>query len=174
MRVKARLYSDAMTRPVRLLAVLLLVATMHRVQAQEAIYVVRHAERADDSADAELSSEGMRRSNNLSALLASAGVNRIFTSERKRTIQTAAPLAKALRIESAIVDASDEDALIQRVRASRPSDRVLIVGHSNTVPSIIRRLGAKESITIPDAEFDNLFIVVPQKNAPSTLLRLKY
>lgn len=163
-----------MTRSVRLLAVLLLVATTHRVQAQEAIYVVRHAERADDSADAELSSEGMRRSNNLSALLASAGVSRIFTSERKRTIQTAAPLARALRIESAIVNASDEDALIQRVQASRPADRVLIVGHSNTVPSILRRLGVKETITIPDNEFDNLFIVVPHKDATPVLLRLKY
>jgi broad specificity phosphatase PhoE len=163
-----------MMRSARVLAVVVLAATAHSVHAQEAIYVVRHAERADDSADAELSSEGIRRSNELSALLASAGVSRIFTSERKRTIQTAAPLARVLHLESAIVNASDEDALIQRVRGSRPSDRVLIVGHSNTVPSIIRRLGATETITIADAEFDNLFIVVPQKAGAPVLLRLKY
>jgi broad specificity phosphatase PhoE len=168
------MYSDAMMGSVRVLLIVALAATADGLRAQEAIYVVRHAERADESADAELSSEGVRRSNALSALLAMAGVSRIFTSERKRTIQTAAPLARALHIESAIVNASDEDALIQRVRGSRPSDRVLIVGHSNTVPSIIRRLGAKERITIPDGEFDNLFIVVPQKGGVPILLRLKY
>ena len=163
-----------MMRPARVLAVVVLAATAHSVHAQEAIYVVRHAERADDSADAELSSEGVRRSNTLSALLAGAGVSRIFTSERKRTIQTAAPLARALHLDSAIVNASDEDALIQRVRGSHPSDRVLIVGHSNTVPSILEKLGVKERIAIPDAEFDNLFMVVPRAGEAPVLVRLKY
>jgi hypothetical protein len=51
---------------------------------------------------------------------------------------------------------------------------VLIVGHSNTVPSILGRLGVKESITIADGEFDNLFIVVPKPDGSASLLRLKY
>jgi broad specificity phosphatase PhoE len=163
-----------MTRSVRILAAVVLLAAAHRVKAQEAIYIVRHAERADDSADAELSSEGVRRSVKLSAVLADAGVSTIVTSQRKRTIQTAAPLAKALRIEPAVVDANDEDALIRRISGSRPTDRVLIVGHSNTIPSLLQRLGVKETITVPDAEFGNLFIVVPQKDSPPVLLRLKY
>jgi broad specificity phosphatase PhoE len=163
-----------MTRSVRLLAALLLVATVHRAHAQDAVYVVRHAERADDSADSELSREGIGRSNRLSTMLGGAGVTRIFTTDRKRTVQTAAPLAAALHVTPRIVGGSDEDALIQAVRASRPADRVLIVGHSNTVLSILRRLGVEQTITIADNEFDSLFVVVPHKDGPPTLLRLKY
>jgi hypothetical protein len=64
------------------------------------------------------------------------------------------------------VEVSDEVALIQKVHVSRPSDRVLIVGHSPTVPPIIRRLGVSEGITLPDTEFDNLSVVVHSKTVP--------
>jgi broad specificity phosphatase PhoE len=142
--------------------------------AQEAVYVVRHAERADSSADSELSPDGIKRSVALSRLLAGAGVTRIFATERKRTVQTAEPLASALRVTPTIVLAADEALLVENVRDSARTDRVLIVGHSNTVPSILRRLGVTETITIPDNEFDNLFIVVPKPGGPTVLLRLKY
>jgi broad specificity phosphatase PhoE len=142
--------------------------------AQEAVYVVRHAERLDTSADSELSAEGVKRSVTLSKLLAGAGITRIFATERKRTVQTAAPLAEALHVSTTIVEAANEASLVEKVRASRPIDRVLIVGHSNTVPSILRRLGVSESVTIADTEFDNLFIVVPKSEGAAVLVRLKY
>ena len=59
-------------------------------------------------------------------------------------------------------------------RGPRPHDRALVVGHSNTVPELLRALKVATPITIADAEYDNLFIVVPQKDAPPLLLRLKY
>ena len=37
--------------------------------------------------------------------------------------------------------------------------RSLVVGHSNTVPQILAKLGVTETVDI-DEEFDNLFIVV--------------
>jgi broad specificity phosphatase PhoE len=142
--------------------------------AQEAVYVVRHAERADSTADSELSADGVERSKALSKHLAAAGITRIFATERKRTVQTAAPLADTLKATTTIVQAADEAALVAKVRESKRTDRVLIVGHSNTVPSILRRLGVTETITIPDNEFDNLFIVVPNPGGSTVLLRLKY
>lgn len=142
--------------------------------AQEAVYVVRHAERADSSADSELSADGIKRSVALSRLLAGAGVTRIFATERKRTVQTAAPLGEAMRVTTSIVQANDEASLVEMVRASKSTDRVLIVGHSNTVPSILGRLGVKESIAIPDNEFDNLFVVFPKPDGGAVLVRLKY
>jgi broad specificity phosphatase PhoE len=142
--------------------------------AQEAVYVVRHAERLDNSADSELSAEGIKRSIALSKLLAGAGITRIFATERQRTVQTAAPLAEALRVSTTIVEAANEASLVEKVHASRPTDRVLIVGHSNTIPSILRRLGVSESVTIADNEFDNLFIVVPKSEGAVVLVRLNY
>ena len=64
--------------------------------------------------------------------------------------------------------------LAARLAALGPHDRALVVGHSNTVPELLRALKVATPITIADAEYDNLFIVVPQKDAAPLLLRLKF
>ena len=60
--------------------------------------------------------------------------------------------------------------LIDKVKAS--DGNVLVVGHSNTVPEIIKSLGVSEPVAIPDDQFDNLFVVI--RGARPTLLRLHY
>ena len=154
------------------LGIVVLIASARPVAAQEAIYIVRHAERADQSADSELSTEGVGRSYKLRDLLRPAGVTRIFTSPLRRTIDTAAPLAAALHVTSRAM-ATDE-ALLEAIAGSGPRDRVLVVGHSNTVPALLRALHVAESVTLSDDEYDNLFIVIPQKEGRPVLLRLKY
>ncbi len=61
-----------------------------------------------------------------------------------------------------------------RVQAAGPHDRLLIVGHSNTVPEVLRALGIATPVTIADSEYDNLFVVVPTKGEPPVLLRLRF
>jgi hypothetical protein len=51
---------------------------------------------------------------------------------------------------------------------------VLVVGHSNTVPALLSALHVDASIEIADDDYDNLFIVVAQKEGRPVLLRLKY
>jgi hypothetical protein len=67
-----------------------------------------------------------------------------------------------------------DDALLEAIAGSGPRDRVLVVGHSNTVPALLRALHVAETISVPDDEYDNLFIVFPQKEGRPVLLRLKY
>ena len=50
---------------------------------------------------------------------------------------------------------------------------VLVVGHSNTIPDIIKALGVSDSIAIDDNDYDNLF-VVSLGTGSATLLRLHY
>jgi hypothetical protein len=64
------------------------------------------------------------------------------------------------------------DGLILRVTAAKAN--VLVVGHSNTVPDILKRLGIKETITIADTEYDNLFIVVRPAAGDPTLIRMRF
>ena len=61
-----------------------------------------------------------------------------------------------------------------RIAAAGPRDRILVVGHSNTVPALLGARQVEASITIADEDYDNLFIVVPQKEGRPVLLRLKY
>lgn len=153
---------------------LVLLAAAPPIRAQEAIYVVRHAERADQSADSPLSTAGIGRSYMLRDLLRDARITRIFTSELRRTIETAAPLAALIKTTPQPAPANDVAGLVARIAASDIHDRVLVVGHSNTVPALLRALHADEAITIADDDYDNLFIVVPQKEGRPVLLRLKY
>jgi len=155
---------------------LLLVAAS--ASAQSTVFLVRHAERADAAAgvpapkgaDPDLSSEGRARADSLAALLKDAGITAIFVTEYKRTKQTAAPLAASLRVTPTTVPASDAAGLARALGAA--SGNVLVVGHSNTLPDAIKALGITAPVTIADAEFDNLFVVV--RGATPTLVRLRY
>jgi phosphohistidine phosphatase SixA len=158
-------------------------ATAQETPAAEGstVFVVRHAERADAGApnaggmmsatDPPLSAAGQARARSLATILRDAGVKRIFSSEYRRTRQTAEPLASASGIEIVAVSAEDTPGLLRQLQS--PSDRALVVGHSNTVPRILRALGVKEPVTIADDEYDNLFVVF-RHNAGAELLKLKY
>jgi broad specificity phosphatase PhoE len=59
-------------------------------------YLVRHAEKQDDSSNALLSAAGLARANILRDSLLGKGIDRVFASTFQRTQQTAQPLATAL------------------------------------------------------------------------------
>jgi phosphohistidine phosphatase SixA len=166
-------YSSRSVKPIAL-ALALTLATASAASAQEAIYLVRHAEREDSSADSRLSAAGEARANRLAEWLRTARITHVYTTDLRRTIQTAMPFAAASHLAPEELPAADTQAVRERVAGLGPADRALIVGHSNTLPEIIRALGVTAPITIPDAEFDNIFIIVPRKDAEPVLLRFKY
>jgi broad specificity phosphatase PhoE len=160
-----------MKRTLAFLALLLLPAV---ALAQPVVFVVRHAERADAgmaaaTKDPDLSEIGRARAQSLAALLKDARVTGIYVSEFKRTRQTAEPLAALNKIEPVVLGEKDLAQLAARLKAG---GNVLIVGHSNTVPAILKALGVTEPVTIGDAEFDNLFVVTG--GAAPSLVRLRY
>jgi 2,3-bisphosphoglycerate-dependent phosphoglycerate mutase len=148
------------------------------VAAQQTIFLVRHAERADSSpgtsptmaADPDLSEAGRARAEHLAEALKDAKITAIFATEFKRTQQTAAPLAKALGVTVKIVTSKSEANLIADLKAAKGN--VLVVGHSNTVPEIIKRLGVTTAVAIGDDDFDNLFVV--STGTRPSLVRLHY
>ena len=151
--------------------------------ADQVIFLVRHAERATTSAgqpagrammgdDPPLADAGHQRAVRLAALLASAEIKHIFTTEYLRTRQTAAPLAERLNIKAIMGAAQDPEPFVQQIR--KASGNVLVVGHSNTIPELIKRLGVTRAITIADNEYDNLFVVVRHDAGEPTLFRLRY
>ena len=151
-------------------AILLIPATC---LAQSAVFLVRHAERADPGmaapagADPDLSEAGRARAERLASMLRDARITAIVVTELKRTQQTAAPLAKQLGLEPTVVSSKDPSTVAARVKAA--SGNVLVIGHSNSLPDVVKALGIAESVTIGESDFDNLFIVDRGR-----LLRLRY
>jgi phosphohistidine phosphatase SixA len=143
--------------------------------AQEAVYVVRHAERVDDEKFSSLSPQGRARASRLAKVLREAGITHIFVSEYERTAQTAAPLAARLGIKPVAVAADDLATLLTMVRATGQRARVLVVGHHDTIPTLLNALGCKPQVTVNKAEYDHLFVVVLRGSDPGpVLVRLRY
>lgn len=138
------------------------------------VFLVRHAERAATSghvpADTGLSAAGRERAQDLAHALKDAGIKAIFTTEYKRTQETAAPLAESLGIRPEVVSADDLRSLVAKVRETRAN--VLVVGHSNTLPQIIRALGATSRVAVTESDYDNLFLVILDQ--PPRLIHLHY
>ena len=156
------------------LAVSLLLMRPRIILEPHVIALVRHAEKADKTPDTALSPEGELRAVRLASVLSGLGVRAIYTSEFKRTIQTAAPLAAKLGITPTVVPAQNPTGLIQQLRREHLRDTTLIVGHADTLPEIIRQLGVLEPVDIPGSEFGDLFLIVAHPSGPPTLLRLHY
>ena len=153
---------------------LLLLSLAPAAFAQKAIVVVRHAEKADQSADPVLSAEGTARAESLARALASLDVKAVYVTQYQRTALTAAPRSKTAGLKAIQVHSDASAELVERMKKEHPLDVVLTVGHSNSVPRILKLLGATENIQLGDNDYDNLFIVVPAASGPPTLLRLKY
>ena len=146
------------------------------VDAQHAIFVLRHAERVEyESPDGVLSEAGEARARVLARLLGDAGVTAIYTSDRTRTNQTAQPLAELLHITPTIVGGQDQvEATVRLVRARDPDGRVVIVGHSDSVPRFLKAFGYSGDVVIGGREHDDIFVVLPLTDGRATVLRLNY
>jgi broad specificity phosphatase PhoE len=142
------------------------------VQAQEVVYLVRHTERLDDSRDSELSAVGKARAARLADTLRDAGITAIFATEYQRTADTARPLATRLGLPVQQVAAGQSGVLIDKLKAAGPSARILVVGHSDTVPELLQLMGHPVEIVIAKGEYDNVFVVVTATKP--VVIRLRY
>jgi broad specificity phosphatase PhoE len=162
-----------------LVVVILALAVAAEAAAQQTIFLVRHAERADAGTsggammakDPDLSDVGRARAETLAYMLKSANITTIVATPYKRTQQTAAPLAQALGVQVTTVVPDDVAKLLAVVRGS--TGNVLIVGHSNTVPQALEALGVTPPVTIADSEYDNLFVVTMTGTGPQ-MVRLYF
>ena len=133
--------------------------------------IVRHAEKAATGGkDPDLSSAGRVRADALAGMLKDAGITTIFTSEFKRTQETAAPLAKVSGVTPTIVPAKDVPALISKLHELKAN--ALVVAHGDTIPDIVKALGIDLPIQIPDADYSELFVVTLSEKPQ--LLRLHF
>ena len=127
--------------------------------AAQTVVIVRHAEKADASADPVLSEAGIARAEALAQRTRDLHPDLILTSPMQRTRLTADPAARFHSVTPEAISLDGGGAahiarIVERVRTLGPDDAVLIVGHSNTVPLIARALGYAEAADMPECEYD--------------------
>ena len=142
-------------------------------QNTRTIFLVRHAEKVSAAPDALLSPAGEKRAECLARTLKDSGIAQIYVSQVKRTQQTAAPLAKALKITPTVSEARDTTTLARNLLYGKGN--ILVVGHSDTLPVLLAQLqGGKTVERIGDNDYDKLFIVTVNEGAGSAPAMLHY
>jgi broad specificity phosphatase PhoE len=143
------------------------------------VILVRHAEKGAGQ-DPALTPEGQARAEALVTAVGRAGVSAIYVTNFQRTQQTAAPLAAELGLTPIVMGITGSAqahaaAVAADIRANRGGQRVLVVGHSNTVTMIMAELGITGVQPINDAtEFDRLFVVTLRKDAAARVVEARY
>jgi broad specificity phosphatase PhoE len=148
----------------------ILLLTLSTAAASPIIFVVRHAEKAADGNDPDLSAAGRQRAEGLARILKDAEITAIFTTEFKRTQETAAPTAKGAKISPTVVPANDIPAMAEKLRPLKGN--ALVVAHGNTIPDLVKALGIEVPITIPENDYSELFVIIMAEKPQ--LLRLHY
>ncbi len=129
------------------------------------IYIVRHAERLDQSADTPLSALGHQRAKDLAERLGKENIDSIFVSKYLRTRQTAQPLADLLGKQCTVYELQPMSSVIVNRLNQLKGKSALVVGHSDTILEIAKGLGTKPTLPkIESSDYDNLFFVTIKKS----------
>lgn len=142
------------------------------------IYVLRHAETSSgDGQDPSLSLAGELRAERLSQVFGHRGkglaLDGMLVSEYRRTQETARPLANALGIPVIVVDGADPDDVASRALQEFRGGRVLIIGHSNTVPAIVESLSGHPVPAMGEADYGTVYVVARPRFSPASVSVLR-
>ncbi|MFN3212956.1 MAG: SixA phosphatase family protein [Henriciella sp.] len=130
------------------------------------IYLVRHAEKQSGD-DPALTEAGQARAERLAEILAGKGLTHIHSTPYRRTLATAAPIAEQTGIEVQLYDASDLAGFADQLRAMPGTH--LVVGHSNTTPTLAAALGGDPGSGIDEkSEYDRLYVVRLSPEPPTS------
>lgn len=121
------------------------------------VYLVRHAEKQAGD-DPSLTAAGEARAAELADLLADQGITQIHSTNYKRTLETAAPIAARTGLQVVLYDPRDLESFADELRGNVGVH--LVVGHSNTTPHLAAALGGDPGSEINEkAEYDRLYVI---------------
>lgn len=143
------------------------------------VLVVRHAEKASDADDSPLTEAGVRRSQALVRVAEDAGVSTIYSSQFRRNLDTAKPLAERLGVpvtEMPLNLGNPGDygkALARDILEKHAGETVVVIGHSNTVAATVEGLTGRAAPS-GDIQYSDLFIVTATPSGETRLVKAQY
>lgn len=122
------------------------------------LYLVRHAEKhLDGRPDPGLTKYGTGRSELLAYWLSDRDIKDVWSSDYKRTRETAEPVLSRFGLQISIYDAGNLGALSEKLLSRK--NNAVIVGHSNTTPDLARLLCQCDINDMDEMEHDRLIVV---------------
>ncbi len=139
---------------------LVLLACSSNENKNKTIYLVRHAEKDTLMAkDPSLTVDGVMRAVDLATWFKRIKVDTILSSDFKRTIETAEPLAEAQGIAIGKYNPKEFNKIAESLK-NMAADTIVMIGHSNTILEQIQAFGIeKPQETLGELEYDKIFEV---------------
>jgi 2,3-bisphosphoglycerate-dependent phosphoglycerate mutase len=136
-------------------------------------YFIRHAEKVDSSKNADLSIIGLERAKLWNEIFSEINLDAIYSTDFKRTLQTVAPTANFKKVT--IINYNPKTIDIESFKKNTLGKKVLVVGHSNTIPNFVNQIINKKIYSdMDDVTFGNLYIVTINGDSIShQLLKLR-
>jgi phosphohistidine phosphatase SixA len=133
------------------------------------VFVTRHGEKASPGKDPELTPQGQARARTIATILRKADIRNVFSTATVRTQQTAQPTAAQARLPVHTYDPAKPMDVVDKIKAL--GGNTLLVGHSNTVPDLVKKLGGTAA-DMTEEEFDRLYqiIIAPDGSVTTVLL----
>jgi broad specificity phosphatase PhoE len=131
------------------------------------IYLVRHAEKAKDGTrDPDLTDQGRARAQRIANMLKDEQLTAVYSSDFKRTRNTAAPTAKMQGKEITIYNARDLKGFkAELMKKYKNGEKILVVGHSNTTPFLANLLTQEGKYKqIDESDYDNFYKIEVLRN----------
>lgn len=124
-------------------------------------YFIRHAEKDrsnPENVDPELNQKGLGRAMHWAEILNEVDLDAVYTTDYERTRMTAAPVAIKQELTEQYYDPGKLD--IEAFQLENLGKKVLVVGHSNSTPTLVNRmLGQEKYESMDDYDNGSLFIV---------------
>ena len=144
-----------------ILSIFFLVSFYSYSQECSSFYLIRHAEklRIDKTErNPKLNEKGILRAEKWKEILKNINLDKIYSTDYNRTIETANPTSKSQNIDIIIYSPRNID--FRKFKETNKGKKVLIVGHSNTIPNFVNGLIEKDFYDqIDDLNNSNLYLV---------------
>ena len=140
-------------------------------------YCVRHAEKMKDGTkDPDLSPEGQARAQKLGKIMDEARLDKVCTTNTKRTIQTGEAVrywAGDPAVET--FTAPMQDSWLSDKLGEDKGKNIFYVGHQNTVPQLLNRLlGKVQYYNLAEDSFDHFYLAISQGIGQTEVLEFRY
>lgn len=161
-----------------LMGLLLISASLAHCQGQagtKTIILMRHAEKIDEPGpDPALTVQGHQRAQALAILLKDEPVKAVYATPYKRTQDTGKPLAEQKGLQVQTYEAAVGLALLEKIKTGPGDQTVVILGHSNSIPTLVNALLGREEVkAISEEVYGQVFVVTISPEGKTSLLRLQ-
>ena len=126
-------------------------------QEQLTLFLVRHAEKVDQSQESALTELGELRARAIAEILESEPVNHIYSTPFNRTMLTAKPAADFHQLTVTEYDGNTLQEFAEQLR--QLEGVALIVGHSNTTPILVNHLVGTDFLSLDESIYDRVYVV---------------